>query len=489
MKYIQLALWAFVVLWQYKTITVINRLSLWRKIQNLFICFLAFCDKERPVRQLHGAMLSALLSALYDYETDWVPVADVKRSLFCRLLEREEVPAQARQLARHLFCIDAKNELSVDGLERGSIALCFYHALIESSWMRRYTEHEISTFGRCLQILDDTLDREEDADTGDKNCLLGNGTKERMHELLEFTRGAFFQTLARRSKIYRKFERAIQRLSGMTVPLAGGELTDLVRPITVVFAFVLTCLGFRLAGGSGGPALLYALIFAGLTGSIMVFNDLCDAERDRLKGKRTVYDNSAQVRAFLHRINMATGALLAFGILLDWKSGLFALVSWAYGLLYSKGALRYPWNNLLVALCSGMPVIVGMIYRGDYVLASWFLFMVVFGMIAIREVFKDIEDAGTDGGYKDTLPVRVGINRAALHGGRLGYPVIVLACCYPNTLIQAIAASLPFIVALLYVLILHHRTTYRWDGKETYRWAQKAIDVFLAVYLMAFWFV
>ena len=488
MKYIQLALWALVVLWKFRTINPIHRLHLWRKTVNLFVCFLAFTDTERPRDQMRAAMLCALLSALYDYDTDWVPSETHDASHFLALLEKEVTDTKARALARDLFKADRENLLSDDGLERGSIALQFYHLLIKSSWMSRYADEEIALFGRNLQIIDDFLDREEDARVKDRNCLLQGMEELYLGELRAFLTGVFFGELAERSRAYQTFQKSFRRHLGERIPLNVRDLLDTTRPITVLFAFAVTCLGFKMADTAMLPGILFAALMSGITGSIMVFNDLCDLRRDCMKGKRIVNDYTEEVRCFYRRVCTVTGTLLLLCAQIDWKSGACAATVWVYGLLYSKAGIRYPWNNLLVALCSGTPVLIGMVYTGNPRLAPWFLFAVIFGMITIREVFKDIEDVETDPGHKDTFPVRVGVTHAALHGGRLAYPVIAIAVCYPNTYVQLVAAAFPFLVSGFYVATLYYRNTFRWRGKETYRWAQRAIDLFLAAYIAVFWF-
>ena len=126
MKYIKLCHWAFVILYKEKTISRMDRFRLWKKSLNQFVCFLAFTDKKRPVQQLEGAMVSAVLSAIYDYETDWVRIKDINNSIYLKLLKQYAFLSLAYERARQLFISDWKGELSEHGLERGSIALVFY---------------------------------------------------------------------------------------------------------------------------------------------------------------------------------------------------------------------------------------------------------------------------------------------------------------------------------------------------------------------------
>lgn len=388
-----------------------------------------------------------------------------------------------------MFISDRVGKLSEDGLERGSVALVVYYAFIQSEWMQKYSNEELVLFGRRLQIIDDALDLEEDVRAGDKNCLFGVHAGMYRDELRKFLESGFFTELTDHSQIYARISRALRRHLGERVPLNTRELLDTTRPITVVFAFVLTCLGFKVAGSSLLPAVLYGAAFAGVTASIMVFNDLSDWKRDLLKGKRLVRDYAKQMRLFHRGIAATTGVLVVIGTALDWKGGAIVALTWALGLLYSAIKLPYPWNNLLVAACAAAPVLVGMAYSGRFEAASCFFFIVVFGAIAVREVFKDIEDSAADVGHKDTLPVRVGTNRAALHGARLMYPVLAVAAFYPHTLVQLVPALFAPSAAALYVGILYCRQTCRLKQTETYEWAQRAIDVFLAGYIVVFWLI
>lgn len=489
MNYTRLAIGAFVVLWKLETIPVINRLRLWRKTINLFVCFLAFTDRSRPYTQLRGAMLSAILSALYDYETDWIPIESLEDSLYLCFLKQGAGGSSAYTLAHNLFIADCTDNLSDDGLERGSIALAFYHSLIGSKWMRQYSDEEIALSGRKLQIIDDLLDREEDRREGDKNCLLTEKAETYLQELREFLGSDFFRKLAECSPVYRKFERDFRRVLGERVPLNLRELAQVTRPLTGVFAFVLTCLGFKLAQAGLLPASIFGATFAGITASIMVFNDLCDSARDVLKGKRIAHDYALQMSSFYQNLVAGTGTLLTFGFILDWRSGLLAGCVWGFGLLYSLLHLRFPVNNLLVALCSGAPVLTGILYTGKYEARPVFLFLVIFAIIAISELFKDIEDAPTDRGYKDTLALRVGADKAALCGARLGvYPLLLAVCC-PNTFIQLIPCGFMFVLPFVYLGIEYTRQAYGIRAPNKYSWVERAVDLFLTMYITAFWFV
>lgn len=206
-QHIRFSLWALRTLWGLKTIVLRNRLLLWRKSVRLYFSLLAFCDKERPTAQLQRAMISAVLSALYDYSTDWIKARKPEDSLFFQglgqLLQGHPRAARATQLAQELFRLDRANLLPESGLERGSMALLFYHLVINSRWMSAYVEDEIAGFGRKLQIVDDLLDLENDRRFGHTNCLLATRPVQFIQELREFLVSDFFLELERHSRVYR----------------------------------------------------------------------------------------------------------------------------------------------------------------------------------------------------------------------------------------------------------------------------------------------
>src|SRR3989344_8940869 len=273
--YLKPCLWALAVLWQLKTITRGNRLRLWRKSLNLFVCFLAFCDNERPEKQLRGAMLSAVLSALYDYETDWIRIENLENSLYMELLKKYVPESAARLSAEHLFLADWQNNLSQDGLERGSVALAFYHELIASQWLRQYPADQILKFGRALQIVDDLLDLKEDKAEGHTNCLLLGTSRQYAREAKQFLKSNFFRTLAVNSIVFHRLRLECEKQFGEPEKgaLSSWELIRLSRPHCGLFALVLTLIGFKLVNVSCLPGLFVGCGFAGIALSIMVWND------------------------------------------------------------------------------------------------------------------------------------------------------------------------------------------------------------------------
>ena len=472
--YIQLCLWALAVLWKFKTITKADRLRLWRKTLNLFLCFLAFTDKQRPAAQLRGAMICGLLSALYDYETDWVPIKGTTQSLYRDLLFETVTDAKARKIGWELFENDLYGKLSVHGLERGSDALVFYRIVINSEWLNKYSLAEIESHGRSLQIVDDLLDLDEDRANGHTNCLLTEDREQYLREVKEFSKSGFCKTLEENSMIYYKI---CFRLFGPRVEETPTrqELVASSRPLSGVFAFILTVVGFKILNLPLLPAIPIALVFCGITLSIMVFNDLMDKHRDVKKGKTLASRYPWHVFRVWKWTSGISLALLILTVVFWWKLALFALAVWVLGLVYSVEKLSYPLNNLLVAFCAASPVLMGALYGNHLGIETVLVFTIIFGIITVREMIKDIADSESDLGYKDTLPTQIGKSGAWLHAGRLCYPLCMVICVYPNLAIRIMGACLPVIVALLWTFNLRFRTTY---------WTERTADIFLTAFLI-----
>ena len=408
--HIRLAFWALQVLWGIKGIWPTDRLQLFKKSIRLYLSFLAFTDPERPFDQLQNAMLCAILSAVYDYDTDWT-FGNRQGDNFFSLLPRIK-SEEARTLAASLFKRDANHNLSDDGLERGSVALRFYWLVINSVWMRSYTPEQICSFGRKLQIIDDILDREGDLAAGDTNCLLLNGrTQEFLTEAEEFLKSNFFGILKRNSWVYRLLEGKVRktlRNSG-TRPATFKQLFATGRPHTGFYALALSFVGFGFYEGTPWVViLLTGLAYAGLTMSIMVFNDWGDRENDCKKGKIFASEHSQELMQYWRKLSVVTALILIPVAYWSVPLMLYAALIWAAGILYSYTQRRYLLNNAIVALCAGAPALNGTVYHGEIRWIAVCTASIFMALIFINELYKDVKDAGIDRGHKVTMPIRIG---------------------------------------------------------------------------------
>ncbi len=482
-KYITLYYWAFTVLWKEKTITLTDRFRLWKKSLNLFTCFLAFADDNIPKTQLKGVMISALLSAIYDYETDWVRVSDLDQSIYLRLLKQTAFDSSSYEEAQTLFISDWRGELSEHGLERGSSALIFYHSLIKSSWMNVYSLEELARNGRLLQIIDDLLDLAEDKKNGHTNCFLTEQSHEQyLFEAKTFLLSDFFKALQKGCVVYYLLEFECLRVLNQQQNIYPNrrETLRLLRPLTGVYACICTLIGFRFFPFPWFTALLTSLTIAGITYSTMVWNDLIDRERDLQKKKVLAFHHPYLVYTLWLKINKPTLLLLIVVVFFSWPLGLFCLTVWILSISYSILKLKYPYNNLLVAFCSASPVLAGMIYNLTFDPKAWYIFLITFSTITVMEHVKDIQDMEGDIGYKHTLAVHYGKNLAIKTTMFLcGFPMVGLILYPDKILLLGILFFIP-ILWNLYRTSQHTRAIY---------WVESWGDIFVASVLITILFI
>ena len=446
-NHIRQALWALAVLWKFKTIRRIDRLRLWMKTVRLYASLLAFTDAWRPKQQLGNAAICALITALYDYEIDWVPISNKKDSITVRIIHQYVGHGYASAIAEKLFQEDLGDQLTADGLERGSVAFAFYRAVIGSTWLKAYSVQDVAALGRLLQILDDALDVEKDRTVGDKNCLLLDYPDRYIAEGRSFLGSGFYRALEESSPLYKLLHwRALEAFNALQgVGPSTRELFRATRPHTAAFALVLTLVGFKLTGFEWIPALLSAIAFGAATASIMVFNDLMDRDNDVKKGKALAFEHPAAVFGAWQKWS---GTMLLFLLPLSiasWQLVLFIGVVWSAGTYYSFAGLRYPWNNVLVAACSASPVLVGPLHAGvitTEVVQATFVGWAIFWLIHANEIVKDVGDVDVDKGYKVTLATKTSPAFALIVSIMLVFPaalgIVLLGLPYWVTMLMAI---------------------------------------------------
>ena len=428
-------LWALKILWQYKSISKANRLLLWKKSIRLYLSLLAFMDQERPENQLQGGMISAVITAVYDYETDWVPILNPVKSRTFALLNKYVADSHAQKIAHQLFANDLGQRLSADGLERGSVALTFYRALIQSRWMSEYSSSEINTFGRSLQMVDDLLDYEDDQRLGHTNCFLTPDQNRFLKEARAFLKSDFFQALVSRSIVYQRLEleckQMINRIEGNSP--SWSKLFNVGRPKSSFFAGALALTCSSLVGLSWQITWTVAVAYTCISMSIMMLNDLIDRHHDAKRGKTLACDHTWRLFQFWTRLSKITMAFVLVSCVLNIWVGLFILGIWLLGLGYSFVPHWYIVQNLIVAFCVASPALCVTVPFLEWRLEPLLIFGAVFGTIWMREIVKDIEHIDTDAGYKETIPVRQGHIPAVslLFGGLWAIPVTLLVF-YPS---------------------------------------------------------
>ena len=393
-----------------------DRFWIWRKAVSLYLSFLAFTDESRPLSQLDRAMACAVISAVYDYDSDHEFGNRGGRNFLTVLHQMvDSVPAKA--LAIRLFEKDTTHSLSAGGLERGSVALHVYRLVIGSAWMQGYSDADIDIFGRRLQMIDDLLDFENDRLAEDMNCFLDTEHQgQYVAEVREFIEGDFFCLLQERSRTYRtirgKAEAALQQFGGI---VSWKQLIATGRPHTGLYAFLLSLVSFGFFGWSDWViGVLAGLVFGLLTMSIMTFNDYIDRYHDVKKGKTFARDHQRALFIFWRREAILLVGLMTVLSFVAPSVATFCLAVWVVGLLYSFIPHWFLLQNFCVAVCSGSPALCAMIYAGVWDGKSMMTFALFTSLILFNEINKDIEDHKIDPGYKSTVPVKWGTLRASL---------------------------------------------------------------------------
>lgn len=441
-KHLEQCLGALQALWKYTDITRKDRLRLLAKSIRLYLCFLAFMDRERPREQCRRGMIAAVVTAVYDYETDWVPISDPGQSRTFAFLARYVENAYARQIARELFATDLARQLSADGLERGSVSLTFYHAVIGSRWLGAYCETEINEFGRRLQMVDDLLDYEQDRRLGHTNCFVTDNRDRFLAEVETFVRDDFFRALCERSVVYRvlalKCGRLMNDVRG-AAPATRWELFRAGRPKNAVFAAALALATARLAHVHAPLATLIAVAYAILSISIMMANDIVDRNHDAKRGKTFARDHVWELVQFWIRWDLATLAVIAAVGVFDAFVALFLGLVWLVGIGYSFVQRWYVVQNVIVAFCVASPALATMLSTRGLNGRSVLVFGAVFGTIWMREIVGDIDHVLADRGYKETLPTRLGHLLTMFYLLGLIYLPIGFLVFYPSVVVRSVA--------------------------------------------------
>lgn len=482
--HLQQIFWVLRVLWGLK-IWVLDKFPLWQKTIKLYFSFLAFTDHSRPIDQLRQAMICALVSAIYDYETDQVRISRhrINQSHFFSLLENLIESEEARCIAKNLFKKDYANKLSRTGLERGGVALKFYNLVIGSKWMESYTDKEILYFGEMLQIVDDLIDLYSDYIHEDKNCFLDQAiAKEQAQKLEEFLESGFWQELKNNSWLYRFYEKKINKsLNHIGFGQAGfKEFFSASRPTTGIFAALLTIIGFKFYHEVSWLLIsLTAIAFFGITASIMALNDLMDQNHDRKKGKYFASEHAKEFKRYNLFLGMVTGLVLVLIALFDFRVAIFCTAVWVIGLNYSLIIKFYLINQLVVALCSASPVLCGLISHFEMKTEIILIFLAFSSLIFINEIYKDIEDRKIDPGYKETMPTRLGYSLSGFYSIGLCYLPVIFLLLFPNPYIRAIAFLMVIIQFRQAFMLLEPKRVGK--AKATMRFVLKTLLIALLV--------
>lgn len=160
-----------------------QRVSYTKKCIRLALCYAGF-GTPWNLKEAWKAGEAAFLSCAYDVVTDWRHFDSQARDSFERILIKLS-NVELRKLAMALYDKDSKNQLSVDGLERGAVALEFILKTMECEKQREAKWGDLIKLGELLQIVDDVLDYEDDAAADQQNCLTTPNRTIHLKRLLE----------------------------------------------------------------------------------------------------------------------------------------------------------------------------------------------------------------------------------------------------------------------------------------------------------------
>lgn len=403
-------LWALQTLWSLKEISAVNRVRLWVKTMKLHTALIGFADTPRTPESKQRIVEAALLTAIYDYDTDWKATQDPESSLTFRLMQKYVLDQRTLKIGKELFLVDWGKQLSHDALERGGEALLFYARFIGAQWLNAYSDGEIRVFGRKLQILDDIDDLADDHKNGHTNCFLLSADESVAYaaELQEFFRSNFFRQLSSNSMVYALMKyvclRNIERLD--RTPQLQWSFVQTGRLLTGVYAAVATLVGFSpFEAMKSGSAIFAAIAFALITTHIMSFNDYVDRVHDRAKGRLLVSDYPKE---FARYLSGYAGIVLLALLLLTLSDGWLAAYCagvWVLGLAYSYMRRLFMVQNLVVALCSASPILCGAVHARAITWLPELTFVALATTILMSEIVKDIQDQAVDYDYKRTIPV------------------------------------------------------------------------------------
>ncbi len=253
------------------------------------------------------------------------------------------------------------------------------------------------------------------------------------------------------------------------------QLIVACRPHTGLFACILTIVGFNILKCPLLPTIFFASAFCGVTLSIMTFNDLMDTDRDVKKSKTFALCHPWHMFKTWKWISIITLFILLITSVMWWKLALFCGVIWSLGLVYSVENPSYPFNNLLVAVCSASPALVGMIQAERWDSRILLLFFIISATILAMETVKDMQDKVADVGHKDTLATRVAWPVATMQAVLLCYLPIIGLLLYPNRSVAILGYVFGIIVFFLGLSFTREKELLK---------AEKVGDLFLAALLL-----
>jgi len=220
----------------------------------------------------------------------------------------------------------------------------------------------------------------------------------------------------------------------------------LTRPANIVTSVADVLAGIAISGyflGAGQellPVFLLCLSSIGLYGGGIVFNDVFDAELDKIeRPERAIPSGAVSIReaVILGSVLLATGLLAAFAFSV-W-SGLIAFLILVFALIYDKFGKHHPFlGPLNMGLCRGLNLLLGISILSNSLHNQYYM-----GLIPLIYIF----------------PITMisqgevhGSNRNKLYTGALLYLIVIGSILYFAYLQQQMLYAVLFLIAFAWMI-------------------------------------
>jgi geranylgeranylglycerol-phosphate geranylgeranyltransferase len=204
-----------------------------------------------------------------------------------------------------------------------------------------------------------------------------------------------------------------------TLSIKSLALVESMRPISSILGLAGAYIGGIVAGASytSFPLLLATAVVFLIGGGSMAFNDFFDRDIDKISHPlRPIPSKRLTAKEELYFSILLFGLAVIISAFINWICLLIVLFSigflYGYEVYFKNYGLA---GNIAVAFLSAMSFTFGGAAVGKP-LSSVVLSLIVFFMFTGRETLKDVQDVKGDLLSRNTLPMRIGEQNAAIVG-------------------------------------------------------------------------
>ncbi|MCM2339066.1 MAG: UbiA family prenyltransferase [Burkholderiales bacterium] len=185
-----------------------------------------------------------------------------------------------------------------------------------------------------------------------------------------------------------------------------------------------------------------------ITSATMLQNDWRDRFHDIHKDKMLAFQQPRKFFALLLIFWLISWTLIGFIVALNLNIGIVLIIFTVVGIVYSETRMIPFIPIVLVSFASAGPVIFPLVMGAN----SGKLFLLFFSTVFIvfaREIIKDLDDEQIDNGYKWTIPLAFGEQRARI----LTAIIIIVWFVLVVKISLMLLLVIPFVVIVLVALI------------------------------------